>query len=245
MTPTHAELTKLAAEYARKSPQDVLELACRAFGRVALAFSGAEDVVLVDMASRLGVKPEVFFLDTGRLHPETYRFLDKVRERYRITLEAVFPSAPAVEALVKAKGLFSFYKDGHQECCAIRKVEPLRRRLDAADAWITGQRRDQSRATRAALSAVEADDDSVPGRTLAKLNPLAAWTSGDVWYYIHENDVPHNELHSRGFVSIGCEPCTRATLPNQDEREGRWWWENAAGKECGLHLANIRKEQGE
>jgi phosphoadenosine phosphosulfate reductase len=141
-----------------------------------------------------------------------------------------------VEKLVREKGLFSFYNDGHQECCGIRKVEPLRRALSTLNAWVTGQRRDQSPSTRAEVPVVQADPTfSTPDHELIKFNPLANWSSQQVWDYIRENAVPYNPLHERGFISIGCEPCTRAVLPGQHEREGRWWWEEATKKECGLH----------
>lgn len=207
--------------------------------RIGISFSGAEDVVLVDMAAKLGGKFRVFSLDTGRLHPETYQFLDKVREHYGIAIEVFFPRPEAVEKLVREKGLYSFYRDGHKECCDIRKVEPLRRALATFDAWVTGQRRDQSPGTRAQVPVVQLDPTfRNNGHELVKFNPLANWSSRQVWTYIRENNVPFNPLHERGFVSIGCEPCTRAILPGQHEREGRWWWEDATQKECGLHAGN-------
>jgi len=139
---------------------------------------------------------------------------------------------------VRRKGLFSFYEDGHQECCGRRKVEPLKRKLATLDAWITGQRRDQS-PTRLEIPIAQADTSYGAGdHPLTKFNPLANWRSEQVWAYIRANDVPYNELHDRGFVSIGCEPCTRAILPHQHEREGRWWWEEDTVKECGLHMVN-------
>ncbi len=234
------DIEALANQYSNKTPEDILRLALESFDKVAISFSGAEDVVLVDMASRIRPDVRVFSLDTGRLHPETYRFLDRVRERYPIRFEILYPDAMAVERLVRDKGLFSFYQDGHNECCGIRKVGPLRRRLQSLDAWVTGQRKDQSVATRAAIAVVERDGAfSTPEHALVKFNPIANWTAAEVWDYIRKNDVPYNELHERGFVSIGCEPCTRAVLPYQQEREGRWWWENAADKECGLHKGNV------
>ena len=232
----------LARECADKTPQEILHLAVERFDKLALSFSGAEDVALVDMAAR--VKPDiaVFCLDTGRLHAETYRFLQAARERYRLRLEVLSPDAEALQDFVQRKGLFSFYQDGHQECCNIRKVMPLRKKLAGLDAWISGQRRDQSPRTRAQVSVVERDTAfSAAGRELIKFNPLAFWSSAQVWEYIHANDVPFNALHKRGFVSIGCEPCTRAVLPGQHERTGRWWWEEEAKKECGLHPANLRE----
>jgi phosphoadenosine phosphosulfate reductase len=233
----------IAAEYADRHPKDILELAIREYGPdAAISFSGAEDVVLVDMAAKLGGKVRVFSLDTGRLHPETYRFLDKVRSHYGIAVEAFFPQPDAVQKLVREKGLFSFYQDGHKECCGIRKVEPLVRALKPLKAWVTGQRRDQSPGTRAAVPVVQLDATfGTPERPLVKFNPLANWTSQQVWSYINENDVPYNVLHERGFVSIGCEPCTRPIHPGEHERAGRWWWEEETIKECGLHAGNVEK----
>jgi len=228
-----ADITELATA---RDPASLIQLALERFDHVAISFSGAEDVVLIDMATRLGRDVEVFTLDTGRLHPETYRFVDKVRDRYGIRIEVLSPEAAAVEKLVRDKGLFSFYQDGHAECCGIRKVMPLKRKLATLDAWITGQRKDQSPSTRAAIPMIQEDlTFSTPSHRLVKLNPLANWSSADVWGYIRVHDVPYNELHTKGFVSIGCEPCTRPVLPNQHEREGRWWWEEATIKECGLH----------
>lgn len=221
------------------SPRAILEYACERHDRVRLSFSGAEDVVLVDLCARAGLPVSVFTLDTGRLHPETLAFVEQVREHYGLDIDVYSPEAPAVEALVAAKGLFSFRSDGHQECCGIRKVAPLRRALARADAWITGQRRDQS-PTRVELTVVQPDPAFAgPGRSLTKYNPLAGWTRERVWGYILGNDVPHNPLHSRGFSSIGCAPCTRATLPGEHERAGRWWWEEATRRECGLHAVNL------
>jgi phosphoadenosine phosphosulfate reductase len=229
----------LAAEYAARDPQDLVALAVREYGAdLAISFSGAEDVVLIDMAAKAGGPFRVFSLDTGRLHAETYQLLERVRERYGVAIEAFFPQPDAVEKLVREKGLFSFYKDGHKECCGIRKVEPLMRALRSARAWMTGQRRDQSPGTRAEVPVLQLDRTfGSPERPLIKLNPLANWTSRQVWAYIREHDVPYNALHDRGFISIGCEPCTRPTNPGQHEREGRWWWEEATLKECGLHAA--------
>ncbi len=238
-TESSESIEALAARLAESDPGDIIEHALGVNGPdVPISFSGAEDVVLVDMARRTGLPFRVFTLDTGRLHPETYRFLDRVREHYGIEIEAFFPRPEAVQELVRKKGLFSFYRDGHQECCGIRKVEPLGRALAGARAYITGQRQDQSPATRGRLPIVQLDSDrlSPDGSPLAKFNPLSYWSSAQVWQYILEHQVPYNELHDRGFRSIGCEPCTRATSPGQHEREGRWWWEEATKRECGLHL---------
>lgn len=237
-----SSLPTVAAEYANRPPQDILTLALREYSpEVAISFSGAEDVVLIEMAKRVGVPFRVFSLDTGRLHPETYRFLDRVKNHYDIDIEACFPQAPAVEALVREKGLFSFYKDGHKECCGIRKVEPLMRILRGQRAWVTGQRKDQSPGTRADVPVIQLDRTfGSPDRPLVKFNPLSFWSSAQVWAYIRDHDVPYNDLHDRGFISIGCEPCTRPTNPGQHERAGRWWWEEETKKECGLHAANVK-----
>lgn len=235
------DVAGLAATYADKSAQDILKLAFEHFGDdLRISFSGAEDVVLVDMAWKLNKQVRVFSLDTGRLHPETYRFIDQVREHYNIPIEIMTPDQHLLQPLVKEKGLFSFYRDGHGECCGIRKIEPLRRQLADAHGWATGQRRDQSPGTRSSVAVVEVDSAfSTDERTLYKFNPLAQMTSAEVWAYIRMLELPFNSLHERGFISIGCEPCTRPVLPNQHEREGRWWWEEATQKECGLHAGNI------
>lgn len=232
------EIQTLANEFQTKSPQEILEMAFDTVVDVAISFSGAEDVVLVDMASKISSDFRVFTLDTGRLHPETYQFLDKVRQKYGVSIEAQFPHTEDVETLLAEKGFFSFYQDDHKECCAIRKVGPLRNKLLTLDGWITGQRRDQSPGTRTDIPVVQIDKAfSRSDNTLLKFNPLSMWSSEQVWAYIRQNDVPYNALHEKGFISIGCEPCTRPVLPNQHEREGRWWWEEATAKECGLHAA--------
>jgi phosphoadenosine phosphosulfate reductase len=238
-------IPSLAAQHARRDPREILSVALREYPNdVAISFSGAEDVVLVDMAVKIagndGRAFRVFSLDTGRLHAETYQFLDRVRKHYHIPVEVFFPQPEAVEKLVREKGLFSFYQDGHKECCGIRKVEPLVRALRPLRAWVTGQRKDQSPGTRAEVPVVQVDPTfGSPERPLVKFNPLANWTSGQVWAYIRENEVPYNALHERGFFSIGCEPCTRPINPGQHEREGRWWWEEETLKECGLHAGNV------
>jgi phosphoadenosine phosphosulfate reductase len=227
------------------TPQQVLADCLARHTHVALSFSGAEDVVLVDMVSRIEgawQKVSVFSLDTGRLHPETYRYLERVREHYAIAIELLMPDPQAVADLVRRKGLFSFYRDGHGECCAVRKIAPLAGHLERHDAWITGQRRDQA-VTRAAVPQVQEDRAfaGIDGR-LTKYNPLAEWSGRDVWAYIRAHGVPFNPLHERGFVSIGCQPCTRPVGPHEHERAGRWWWEEETMKECGLHAMNV--EQG-
>lgn len=223
------------------NPQDTVNLALQVFGRdCRIAFSGAEDVVLIDMAVRSGYGFTVFCLDTGRLFPETYAYLEAVRKHYQIEIRVYSPDPAELEPFVREKGLYSFREDGHQECCGIRKVSPLKRALAECRAWMSGQRKDQSPATRNSLDTVLADPlfKGSGGDTLIKFNPLADWTSQQVWDYIRENGIPYNPLHERGFISIGCEPCTRATLPGEHERAGRWWWEAATKRECGLHVSH-------
>jgi phosphoadenosine phosphosulfate reductase len=236
---TQAETDALASRLAGRDPAAILQGVLEVFGsRCAIAFSGAEDVVLIDLAMKTGQPFSVFCLDTGRLHPETYRFLEKVRKHYGVVIEAAFPDAAAVEDLVRRKGLFSFYEDGHKECCQIRKVDPLRKQLAKYGAWVSGQRADQSPATRSGVREIQTDPNfpGADGGLLLKCNPLARWSLAEVWRHIRDNDVPFNELHNQGFVSIGCEPCTRAPLPGEHERAGRWWWEEATKRECGLHV---------
>jgi phosphoadenosine phosphosulfate reductase len=235
-----AQVRSWADTYDARHPEEIVRFALGQFPDAAVSFSGAEDVALVEMAARVRPGVRVFTLDTGRLHRETYQFLERVRTRYDVRFEVLFPDAIAVERLVLEKGLYSFLVDGHEECCAIRKVEPLRRALASAPAWLTGQRRDQSPGTRGGLHVVQLDGTfGTPERPLVKWNPLVNWRSADVWGYLREREIPYNALHEHGFVSIGCEPCTRAILPGQHEREGRWWWEEATKKECGLHLGNL------
>ncbi|GAA5316535.1 MAG: phosphoadenylyl-sulfate reductase [Candidatus Pelagadaptatus aseana] len=230
----------LDAKLQDQTPQQILEFALGEFDNIALSFSGAEDVVLVDMAHKIRPDIEVFCLDTGRLHAETYQFIEQVRKRYNLNIEVLSPNGEAVRKLVTEKGLYSFYEDNHQECCGIRKITPLRNKLLEVDAWITGQRKDQSPGTRAQIPVIQNDKAFArPEETLTKFNPLANWSSKQVWDYIRYNDVPYNALHDQGYISIGCEPCTRPVGPNQHEREGRWWWEAATKKECGLHQTNI------
>jgi len=220
-------------------PADILAEAIELVPNIAISFSGAEDVALIAMAIRIRKDIPVFTLDTGRLHPQTYRFIEKVRTHYQLQLEVLQPDAATLEAFVKHKGLFSFYQDGHEACCNIRKIEPLRRKLAGLDGWITGQRRDQS-PTRTSMPTFEVDTTfSAPDKPLLKVNPLANWSSQQAWQYIRLFDVPYNELHDQGYVSIGCEPCTKPIGPSQHEREGRWWWEESTIKECGLHRGNL------
>ena len=236
------DIEALNAELASATPQEIIKKALETYGdEIAISFSGAEDVMLIEYAKQSSLPFRVFSLDTGRLHPETYRYFQTVEERYGIKIEYCFPSSREVQDLVREKGMFSFYKDGHQECCGVRKVNPLRRQLNTLKAWITGQRKDQSPGTRQEIPVVQIDPafKGVGDGELVKWNPVANVSSEETWLNIRALEVPYNPLHERGFVSIGCEPCTKATLPSQHEREGRWWWEEATQKECGLHKGNL------
>jgi thioredoxin-dependent adenylylsulfate APS reductase len=236
--PSDADVLELNRRYATAEPIEIVEWVLSRYGEsAAIAFSGAEDVKVIDLAASTGHRFSVFTLDTGRLHPETYRFIDAVRKRYGVAITTFFPEHVAVEDLVKKKGLFSFYDDGHGECCRIRKVEPLHRALGGYRAWLSGQRRDQS-PTRVTVEPFELDR-AHRGTTgpMLKANPLAHTALAEVWTYLREHDVPTNELHDRGYISIGCEPCTRASRPGEHERASRWWWEEATKRECGLHTA--------
>ena len=236
------ELETLNAALSEAEPREILNKLLDRVPNTAISFSGAEDVLLIELTKKRANPPSIFTLDTGRLHPETYRYIETVRDHYNRRIEALFPDSVEVNNLITIKGMYSFYKDGHEECCGIRKVQPLRKKLSGLDAWITGQRRDQSPA-RVEVPIVEIDKAfSTQEHQVIKINPLANWTSTQVWEYIRMLDVPYNTLHDQGYVSIGCEPCTKAIGPNQHEREGRWWWEEATIKECGLHRPNIQEK---
>ncbi len=230
-----AEIARLE----KSPPLEIVRWALETYGpTTAVAFSGAEDVAVIDLAFKTGLDFEIFTLDTGRLHPETLRFIENVRVHYGLPIQVMTPDADELQAFVTERGLFSFFEEGHTPCCAIRKVEPLRRALNGRTAWLTGQRRDQNPATRGELPVFERDTVFGEGNTpLLKFNPLAAWTSDQVWAYLHREGVPTNQLHAQGYRSIGCAPCTRPVEPEQHEREGRWWWEDDTERECGLHVA--------
>jgi len=222
------------------SAAQVLVWADLRFGdRAAIASSfDVGDVVLIDLAAKLAPRLRVFTLDTGRLPSETYEVMEAVQQRYGILIETWFPDRASVERLESEKGFFSFRNSitDRRECCGIRKVEPLSRALAGREAWITGLRREQS-PTRAAVEVVEIDGSN---GGILKLNPLATWTSAQVWQYARERSLPVNALHAQGYPSIGCAPCTRAVKPGEDPRAGRWWWESPENKECGLHTGAHR-----
>jgi len=210
----------------------VRDIAAR-FAPVALASSlSAEDMVLTDVIARERLPIDIFVLDTGRLHADTLALATLVKKHYAIDLKAYAPDPHAVAEYVSRHGRDAFYADLElrQRCCEIRKVHPLRRALAGKRAWITGQRREHS-PSRSALAQHEYD----AVHRMEKFNPLAEWTEAQVWAYLREHGVPYNRLYDQGYRSIGCAPCTRPTLPHEDVRAGRWWWEAAEEKECGLH----------
>ncbi|OVE81835.1 phosphoadenosine phosphosulfate reductase [bacterium M21] len=205
---------------------------------IALACSfSPEDIVIAHMMVEANPKARIFAIDTGRLNEETYQCADALVRRLEISIEWYFPQHEAIEELVRSKGMFSFYDslDNRHECCHIRKVEPLTRALSGLKAWVTGMRSEQS-VTRAELPK-EQTDDAHGG--ILKLNPLADWTAEQVDAYIKAHNLPRNSLQKKGFLSIGCAPCTRPVAEGQDARSGRWWWENPEHKECGLHTESV------
>ncbi len=231
----------MTPELENKKPEEILKWALETFpSKIALASSfQCEESVLIDMMFNLvGNKFRVFTLDTGRMNEETYEVMDRMREKYGITIESQFPERESVEKLEREKGLFSFRLsiENRKECCGIRKVQSLNRALGSLDAWITGLRGEQS-VTRSGVRKIETDS---PRKGLTKINPLVDWSSDQVWDYIKSNKVPYNRLHDLGYSSIGCEPCTRAIQPGESIRSGRWWWEDPEHKECGLHAPKPR-----
>ncbi len=233
--PKTAPQKKLPDLPAQVSASEILQAGLDAAGgQVALASSfSVEDVVIIDLVRQIGSDVNIFALDTGRLNEETYETAEAVRARYGVSIDWYFPERDAVEKLEREQGLFSFREsiENRKQCCRIRKVEPLQRALRGLSGWITGMRREQS-ITRAAIAPLEIDASH---GGLVKINPLVNWTRAQVWEYAEQHRIPVNRLHRRGYPSIGCAPCTRAVQNGEDERAGRWWWEEAEHKECGLH----------
>ena len=219
-----------------KTAEEVLQWVFETFGdRGALMSSfGLEDVVLIDMMAKINPKARIVTLDTGRLNQETYDVMDKIRDKYAVPIEVMFPDARKVEEMVRTKGINLFYHslENRKECCRIRKVDLLNRALAGLDAWVTGLRRAQV-VTRTETKKVEIDHDH---GEMTKINPIADWAVNQVWDYVKANHIPFNVLHERGYPSIGCAPCTRAISTGEDLRAGRWWWELPEHKECGLHV---------
>lgn len=218
-------------------PREVLRIALdKHHPNIALACSfQAENVVLIDMLMSINREARLFSLDTGRLPAETYEVAEELRKRYGLKIEWHFPDREAVEQLIRAKGLYSFREsvENRKECCHIRKVVPLKRALEGLTAWISGLRREHAE-TRSRITQFSID---AANGGIEKICPLVHWSTKDVWDYIRKRNLPYNRLYDRGYLSIGCEPCTSPVLPGEDERAGRWRWEQFEHKECGLHSA--------
>lgn len=226
-------ITSTAAVAASAAAANLLARVVQDYPRAVVASSfGAEDMVLIDLIATAGLPIRIITLDTGRLPQETHDLIDRTRARYGVSIEVYLPDASTVERYVRDHGTNAFYDsiELRETCCGIRKMEPLRRALSTADAWITGLRRSQS-ITRTDIGVEEFDTR----HGIPKFNPLADWSEDDVWSYLRGRKVPWNALHDRNYPSIGCAPCTRAVEPGEDVRAGRWWWENPEHKECGLH----------
>jgi phosphoadenosine phosphosulfate reductase len=212
---------------------ELLREAVAEYGNVCYANSlGSESMVLTDLIWTSVPEIEIFSVDTGRLYPETYDLIERVQQRYGRTLRMYYPDGARIEDWVGEHGINGF-RDGlelRHECCGIRKVGPFRRAIAGRGAWVTGIRRGQS-ASRALAAPVEWDREY----GLHKVSPLLEWSEKDIWDYIRKKRLPYNSLHDIGFPSIGCAPCTRAVQPGEDPRSGRWWWERADSRECGLH----------
>jgi phosphoadenosine phosphosulfate reductase len=235
MKPSRDEIDDAQTRLGASGPQSLLSWALDRFrGRIAIGSSfSIEDCAVIDLAHKIAPDIAVFALDTGRLPEETYQTAERVRDKYGIVVDWQFPDRQAVEALGRAKGLYSFMESlsNRHECCGIRKVEPLGRALSRVDAWVTGLRREQA-VTRTQTAAVEFDEGH---GGLAKINPIIGWSDSELWAYAQANNVPIHPLHRRGYPSIGCSPCTRAIRAGEHPRAGRWWWESPDSKECGLH----------
>ncbi len=216
------------------SAEEIIKFAYAEFGeRINFASSlGEEDQVITDMISKIAPKTEIFTLDTGRLFQETYDLIAKTQKRYQLNFKIYYPDTSSIQEMVQEKGINLFYEsvNNRKLCCGIRKVEPLKRALKNVDAWMTGLRQEQS-ITRKNIDVIEWDEDN----NNFKINPLVKWTLDQVRDYIKQNKIDISPLHEKGFISIGCAPCTRAVNPGEDIRAGRWWWENPESKECGLH----------
>ncbi len=232
---TDQQLTeKYNTQLARKSIVDKLNFLIENHtGKVVFTTSfGYEDQVITDLIFKNNLEIKVVTLDTGRLFSETYKVYLSTLEKYKKPIKAYFPPTDKVEELLDVKGPFSFYEslENRKECCFIRKVIPLKRALENNDIWITGLRASQSY-NRSDMQYFEWD----AGNGIMKFNPLMEWSLEQIKSFVNENNVPYNILHDKGFVSIGCQPCTRAIEHGEDFRAGRWWWEQGSGKECGLH----------
>jgi phosphoadenosine phosphosulfate reductase len=227
------ENARMSIEAKKEDSLTLLRAAVRDYGRVVYSSSlGAEAIVLTDLIWSEVPGIEIFTLDTGRLHEQTRNLIERLENRYERRIKVYHPDPAAIETWIAQHGINGFYNgiEQRQGCCHIRKVEPFRRAIAGADAWVTGVRREQS-AMRAQAQPVEIDHSN---GGIARISPLLDWTHEDIWNYIRAHKLPYNPLHDQGYPSIGCAPCTRAVEPGEDSRSGRWWWENSDSKECGL-----------
>jgi len=225
----------IQSELNGKSIPDTLSALAELFpGHITFSTSFSyEDQVITSFIASIDKNISLFTLDTGRLFPETYSTWTRTLEKFDLKIKAFYPDTSHLESFIEEKGPNSFYEsvDNRKECCHIRKVEPLKRALQGNKIWITGLRAEHS-PDRKNLTVFELDEQN----QVIKYNPLLHWTTEEVILYIRNHQIPYNILHERGFVSIGCAPCTRAIKPGEDFRAGRWWWEDSSKKECGLHI---------
>ncbi len=217
--------------------EEILDEAFKFFNKnveIAVSF-GAEDVVLIDMVSKLKIDIGIFTIDTKRLNKETYDLIKEIKQKYNLKIEILYPNESSVRKMVDAKGINLFYDsvENRKECCGVRKVAPLKKKLNSLSGWITGVRSDQNQ-NRSEFKKVELDKNWE--NNLIKYNPLVDWSYDQVFDYISKHKVPYNKLHDEGYPSIGCEPCTRAIKKGEDFRSGRWFWEKNGNTECGLHI---------
>lgn len=223
----------LEARFQSISAADGLGLISELFpGKVVFSTSlGQEDQVITQLIASQNLAIQIFSLDTGRLFPETLDLLSRTESKYKRRIKVYYPETSSVESLVSNIGINGFYEsvENRKSCCFVRKVEPLKRALAGNEIWITGLRAEQS-ANRSEMKRIEWDE----ANQIIKYNPLMDWTFDQMIAYINQHRIPYNPLHDQGFISIGCAPCTRAILPGEDARAGRWWWEESK-KECGLH----------
>jgi phosphoadenosine phosphosulfate reductase len=229
------DIKELKSLLISKQVEDQLDLLTELFPeRILFTTSfGMEDQVLAHMIFENKIRIQVATLDTGRIFPETYKVFNETLKKYQKHIHVYFPDHHDIEEMLTEKGPYSFYysKENRIECCRIRKVVPLNRALEGKDVWISGIRASQSD-NRSRMDRLEYDEE----RKLFKFYPLFDWSFDKVREFVKDNQVPYNILHDKGFVSIGCEPCTRAIKPGEDFRAGRWWWEDGGDKECGCHV---------
>jgi phosphoadenosine phosphosulfate reductase len=227
------EVLTLELEQKAAAVRELLASAVQQYGKVTYSNSlGAEAMVLTDIIWNHVPEIDIFSIDTGRLHQETYELLEKLELRYKRRVRLVYPDSQSLEQLIAAQGINGFYHslEARVSCCGARKIEPFKRAIAGYGAWVTGVRREQSE-TRARGQAIEWDAQN----GLQKISPLLDWTEEQVWQYIRARQLPYNALHNKSYPSIGCQPCTRAIQPGENRRAGRWWWEQPESRECGLH----------